>query len=62
MTISQPKYQTSVVNRMVVKLAAKYSMYNATRYNSESYRLTVECLTVPLWYKQQVTFLNSKFD
>ena len=24
--------------------------------------LTVECLTVLLWYKQQVTFLNSKFD
>ena len=24
--------------------------------------LTVECLTVPLWYKQQVTFLNPKFN
>ena len=24
--------------------------------------LTVECLTVPLWYKQQVTFFNPKFD
>ena len=24
--------------------------------------LTVECPTVPLWYKQQVTFLNLKFD
>ena len=24
--------------------------------------LTVECLTVPLWYKQLVTFLNPKFD
>ena len=24
--------------------------------------LTVECLTVPLWYKQQVTFLNQKFN
>ena len=23
---------------------------------------TVECLTVPLWYKQQETFLNPKFD
>ena len=29
---------------------------------SNSGNLTVECLTVPLWYKQQVTFLNSKFD
>ena len=25
-------------------------------------QLTVECLTVPLWYKQQVTFLNPKFN
>ena len=24
--------------------------------------LTVECLTVPLWYKQQVTFVNPKLD
>ena len=24
--------------------------------------LTVECLTVTLWYKQQVTFLAPKFD
>ena len=24
--------------------------------------VTVECLTVPLWYKQQVTFLNPKFN
>ena len=28
----------------------------------QTYILTVECLTVPLWYKQQVTFFNSKFD
>ena len=28
----------------------------------DTFKLTVECLTVPLWYKQQVTFLNSKFD
>ena len=28
----------------------------------ELFYLTVECLTVPLWYKQQVTFLHPKFD
>ena len=24
--------------------------------------VTVECLTVPLWYKQELTFVNPKFD
>ena len=28
----------------------------------QNHTFTVECLTVPLWYKQQVTFLNPKFD
>ena len=34
--------------------------YNTEHEDIEA--LTVECLTVPLWYKQQVTFLNPKFD
>ena len=42
-----------------------YGTMTGTNFNCllvELFHLTVECLTVPLWYKQQVSFLNPKFD
>ena len=31
-------------------------------YLVDIFESSVECITVLLWYKQQVTFLNAKFD
>ena len=51
----------------MLRRSVAYLLWNLTGTNFNSllvpfFHLTVDCLTVPLWYKQQVTFLNTKFD
>ena len=50
-----------------IKTIATLEHFEKNHYSTETHTttdclLTVECLTVPLWYKQQVTLLNPKFN